>query len=143
MEDLLASIGLNRQQVFIANGVKCRPPDNSDPLSDELEACRPYLDRQIELIRPKIILTLGRFSTARYFPNQSLTRIHGQVKREGGVAYVPLFHPAAALRTAQWMEAIKQDFAKIAALLAELEPQAPSPPPSMPADDDLRQLSLF
>lgn len=142
LEELLAGIGLRRQQVFIANVVKCRPPDNRDPLPDEVEACRPYLDRQIELLQPKVIVTLGRFSMARYFPNQSITRIHGQVKRAGDVTYIPLFHPAAALRQAEWMEAIKQDFAKIAALLAELAPQAPSPPP-MPQDDDLQQLSLF
>jgi DNA polymerase len=139
LAELLAGIGLRRQQVYIANVVKCRPPDNRDPLPDELAACQPYLDRQIELIQPKIIVTLGRFSMARYFPNQSITRIHGQIKREGDVAYVPLFHPAAALRQAQWMEAIQQDFAKITALLAELGPQAPT----APTDDDLRQLSLF
>lgn len=143
LEELLADIGLRRQQVYIANVVKCRPPGNRDPLPDELEACQPYLDRQIELIRPKIIVTLGRFSMARYFPNQSITRIHGQVKRDGEIAYVPLFHPAAALRQAPWMQAIKQDFAKIAGLLAELGPQIPTPPPPAPTDDDLQQLSLF
>ncbi len=142
LEELLHGIGLRRQQVYIANVVKCRPPGNRDPLPDELEACRPYLERQIALIRPKIIVTLGRYSMARYFPNQSITRIHGQVKREGDVAYVPLFHPAAALRQAQWMEAIKQDFAKIAELLAELAPQTAAAPTATP-DDDWQQLSLF
>ena len=81
LETLLASIGLGRRDVFIANVVKCRPPDNRDPLPDEIEACRPYLDRQIELIQPKLVITLGRISMARYFPGQSITRIHGQIKQ--------------------------------------------------------------
>lgn len=141
LEELLASIGLTRQQVYIANVIKCRPPGNRDPLPDELEACRPYLDRQIELIRPKVIVTLGRFSMARYFPGQSITRIHGQVKRVGNVAYIPLFHPAAALRNARWMEAIKQDFARIPAVLQELQQQAAQE--DQGGQEDFEQLSLF
>lgn len=120
LEELLAGIGLSREQVYIANVVKCRPPGNRDPLPAEQEACRPYLDRQIELIRPQVIVTLGRFSMARYFPGQAISNIHGQVKREGDTAIIPLFHPAAALRNPAWKEAMRQDFARIRQVLAEL-----------------------
>ncbi len=142
LEDLLASLGLSRGDVFIANVVKCRPPDNRDPLPDEIEACRPYLEQQIELIRPRLVITLGRISMARYFPGQSITRIHGQIKRVGEVGYVPMFHPAAALRNPQWMAAIRQDFAQLAPLVAELYPgRAGEPLASAP--DEEQQLSLF
>ncbi|MCS6844775.1 MAG: uracil-DNA glycosylase [Caldilineales bacterium] len=142
LEELLAGIGLQRQQVYITNVVKCRPPGNRDPLPDELEACRPYLDRQIELIRPKVIVTLGRFSMARYFPGQSISRIHGQPQQQGDVTVVPMFHPAAALRQAQWMDAMREDFRRLGALVAALRPPSDAPP-GPPSDDDYQQLSLF
>ena len=142
LEELLAGIGLTRDQVFIANVVKCRPPGNRDPLPDEIEACRPYLDRQIELIQPKIIVTQGRFSMQRYFPGQSITRIHGQLKYEDGQVIIPMFHPAAALRNEQWMAALRQDFAKIPTLLVKLGVD-PEPGESSPTDDDFEQLSLL
>ncbi len=142
LEKLLGSIGLRRQDVFIANVVKCRPPDNRDPLPDEIEACRPYLERQIELMRPKLVITLGRISMARYFPGQSITRIHGQIKRVGEISYVPMFHPAAALRNPQWMAAIRADFIQLAPLVAELYPgRAVEEACSEP--DEAQQLSLF
>jgi len=139
---LLASINLSRRDVFIANVVKCRPPDNRDPLPDEIEACRPYLERQIELIRPKLVITLGRISMARYFPGQSITRIHGQIKRVGEVGYVPMFHPAAALRNPQWMAAIREDFAQLAPLVAELYPGRTGEA-NHEETDEAQQLSLF
>jgi DNA polymerase len=142
LEELLATMGLRRQDVFIANVVKCRPPDNRDPLPDEIEACRPYLDRQIELIRPKLVITLGRFSMARYFPGQSITRIHGQIKQAGETSYVPMFHPAAALRNPQWMAAIRQDFAQLAPLADELY-AGHGGEPSRSETDEPEQLSLF
>ncbi len=142
LEKLLAGIGLSRRQVYITNVVKCRPPGNRDPQPDEIEACRPYLDRQIELLQPRIIVTLGRFSMARYFPGQSITRIHGQPKHEGGRVIIPMFHPAAALRNEQWMEDLKQDFARIPALLVTLGvDQQPGAPAT--TDDDFAQLSLL
>jgi DNA polymerase len=121
LDELLASIDLKREDVFIANVIKCRPPGNRDPKPDEIAACRPYLDRQIELIRPRIIITLGRFSMARYFPGASITRIHGRPKRAGGVIYYPMFHPAAALHQPRWRPLIVEDMKKIPDLLAELE----------------------
>ena len=148
LEQLIASLGLTRKQVYIANVVKCRPPENRDPLPDEIEACRPYLDRQIELIQPKLVITLGRFSMARSFPGQSITRIHGQIKHEGDLSIVPMFHPAAALRNPQWMQEMKADFARLTPLVAELARQraerteAPQDPAGPPVDD-YQQLNMF
>jgi uracil-DNA glycosylase family 4 len=142
LEQMLAGIGLSRQQVYITNVVKCRPPGNRDPQPDEIAACRPYLDHQIELIKPSIIVTLGRFSMARYFPGQSITRIHGQFKHEDGRVIIPMFHPAAALRNEQWMAALRQDFAKVPNLLARLGPDS-EPNKSSPTDDDFEQLSFL
>jgi len=122
---LLQRVGLTRQDVFITNVVKCRPPDNRDPLPDEIEACRPFLDRQLELIHPILIVTLGRFSMARFFPGQAITRVHGQLTLVDGFTCAPMFHPAAALRNPQWMTAMQQDFAALAPLLAELYPERP------------------
>jgi len=81
LDELLGSIGLKRQEVFIANVIKCRPPGNRDPLPEEIEACKPYLDRQIELIQPQLVVTLGRFSMARAFPKARISRIHGQPRQ--------------------------------------------------------------
>lgn len=138
LEELLASIGLRREDVYICNVIKCRPPGNRDPLPDEIEACKPFLDKQIELIQPKLVVTLGRYSMARYFPNAQITRIHGRPKRIGNRIYYPMFHPAAALHQPKWRSAVEEDMLKIPQLLkdaerlAELEPVARA-----------EQLSLF
>ncbi len=139
LEELLASIGLRRDQVYICNVVKCRPPANRDPLPEEIEACRPYLDRQIELVRPRLIVTLGRFSMARYFPGASISRIHGQAKRVGNMVYYPMFHPAAALHQPRWRTLLEEDVKKIPELLARQE-QAEESQPEAPRAE---QLSLF
>jgi uracil-DNA glycosylase family 4 len=138
LEELLASIGLQREEVYICNVIKCRPPGNRDPLSDEIEACKPFLDRQIELIQPKLIVTLGRHSMARYFPNTQITRIHGQPKRIGGRIYYPMFHPAAALHQPKWRSAVEEDMLKIPQILKEAERLAEAEPP-----EQAEQLSLF
>ncbi len=146
LDELLAGIRLRRKDVFIANVVKCRPPGNRDPEPVELAACRDYLDRQIALILPEVVVTLGRFSMQRYFPGQSITRIHGQPKRVGDVYYLPLFHPAAALRNPEWRQQMVGDFALIPQLLAELD-AAKAPKQPEPAqdeeDENYTQLSLF
>jgi DNA polymerase len=148
LEELLAEIGLRRDQVYIANVIKCRPPGNRDPEPAELSACRDYLDRQIALIQPSIIVTLGRFSMERYFPGQSISRIHGRPKRAGAVYYYPMFHPAAALRNPAWRQEMSKDIKQIPSLLAELSAAArPAPAPEEKPDDDpsdgYQQLSLF
>jgi uracil-DNA glycosylase family 4 len=138
LEELLASINLTREQVYIANVVKCRPPGNRDPLPDELSACAPYLDRQIELIRPKVIVTLGRFSMARFFPGASISKIHGQPKRVGNVLVVPMFHPAAALHQPKWRPVVEADFKKLPGFIAEAAGFGEQKPPPQ-----AQQLSLF
>ena len=96
LTDLLRSVGLRREQVFIGNVIKHRPPDNRDPLPDELRACLPYLDRQIEIINPKVIVTLGRFSIARFFPGEKISRVHGVARRHGDRLILPLYRPHGA-----------------------------------------------
>jgi uracil-DNA glycosylase family 4 len=120
LEELLNDIGYQRQDVFITNVIKCRPPNNRDPQPDELEACKEYLDRQIELIDPKVIITLGRFSMYRYFPGASITKVHGQPKRIGNRLVVPMFHPAAALHQVRWRPLIIEDFKKLPEFVAEV-----------------------
>lgn len=138
LEELLESIGLRREDVYIGNVIKCRPPENRDPLPPEIEACNPYLDRQIALIKPKVVITLGRFSMAKFFPGASISRVHGQPTKRGGVVYFPLFHPAAALHQPRYRAMIEEDFRKIPKLLAELS-QVEDEQPSAKAE----QLSLF
>ncbi|MBZ0293810.1 MAG: uracil-DNA glycosylase [Anaerolineae bacterium] len=110
---LLKLIGLDREQVFITNVVKHRPPENRDPLPDEIIACKPYLDKQIELIDPLVIATLGRFSMARYFPNGKISQIHGQPLYDDNRAYYPFFHPAAALRNPGLRSDMEADFKRL------------------------------
>jgi len=119
LEELLASIGLRRDQVYIANVIKCRPPDNRDPLPKEIEACRKWLECQIELIKPKVIVPLGRFSLAWFSPNDAIGRVHGQGRYRDGIYYLPMYHPAAALHAANMRRAIEEDFQKLPAVLEE------------------------
>ena len=124
LEELLQSIGMSRDQVYIANMVKCRPPNNRDPAPSEISACSKYLDRQIELINPLLIVTLGRFSMARFLPGQSISRARGRLRPVGGRHIFPIMHPAAGLRREEMRAAIEQDFAKVPGLLDVLRMQA-------------------
>jgi DNA polymerase len=117
LEGLLASIGTNRQQVFIANMIKCRPPQNRDPLPKEIAACSKYLERQIELVNPKLIVTLGRFSLGRFFPGESISRARGKVREKDGRKVYPIMHPAAGLRRQELRSSIIQDFQAIPSIL--------------------------
>jgi len=121
LDQLLDLIGLRREEVYIANVIKCRPPQNRDPLPLEVKACRKWLDRQIEIIQPKMIITLGRYSTARYFPNESIGKIHGKARREGDVILYPMYHPAAALHQGSLRKTIEADVLQIPQLLAQVE----------------------
>jgi uracil-DNA glycosylase len=147
LDEALASINLKRSEVFIANVVKCRPPDNRDPQSDEITACNEYLDRQIEAIQPQTIVTLGRFSMAKFFTNgEKISAIHGRARRDGSRIYIAMFHPAAALRNPQTMEMFRADFKKIPLIIAEAERRAKEgkfPPPPKPKEEPPEQLSLF
>ena len=124
LEDLLQSIGMTRDQVYIANMVKCRPPENRDPSPSEIAACSKYLDRQIELLDPLLIVTLGRFSTARFIPGQSISRVRGRLRSVNGRHIFPIMHPAAGLRRQEMRAAIEEDFAKIPGLLDVLRIQS-------------------
>jgi DNA polymerase len=119
LDQLLAQAGVTREDVFIANVVKCRPPGNRDPLPDELAACSIYLEAQIEAIDPSIIVTLGRFSMSRFFPGAKISAVHGQMQKIGERFVIPMFHPAAALHQAALKPSILGDFAKLPEQLNE------------------------
>ena len=136
LEQLLASIDLTREQVFITNMVKCRPPNNRDPYPGEIAACSKYLDRQIEVLRPKIVLTLGRHSLAKFLPGESISKAHGRPRRQGSFILYPMYHPAAALHQQSLRRVIEEDFKAIPALLAEqVSPEHEEP--------GAQQLSMF
>jgi DNA polymerase len=143
LEEMLASIGLERRDVFIANMVKCRPPQNRDPQPAEIDACSKYLERQIELINPKLIVTLGRFSLARFFPGESISRARGRLRERDGRLVFPIMHPAAALHRQENRSTIMEDFKAIPAILERssqavveaIEPEEQTKPPE--------QLTLF
>jgi DNA polymerase len=141
LEELLALIGLKRAQVFITNVIKCRPPQNRDPQPDELAACDDYLERQIAALSPRVIITLGRFSMARFFPNAKISAIHGQAQRVNGRLVVAMFHPAAALHQPKFRDPLIEDFKKLRTVVAQAE-RAPAAKPA-DAEPPAEQLSLF
>src|SRR5512141_179516 len=120
LDELLGMIGMDRKQVYITNMVKCRPPQNRDPQPDEMEACRPYLDCQIELIKPKVIITISRFAMARWFPDRKISEIHGKPKRFGNLVVIPMYHPAAALRQQSLKATLEADFKKVPQILKDM-----------------------
>ncbi|MDD5701190.1 MAG: uracil-DNA glycosylase [Dehalococcoidales bacterium] len=136
LDQLINSIGLKREQVYITNVVKHRPPENRDPLPSEISACSIWLDRQIELINPRIIVTLGRHSMARYFPNKSISKIHGTYEKRNGIFYFAMYHPAAALHQERLRQEIERDMLKIGELLVDLR----DPPKE---NEKPQQLNLF
>jgi len=136
LDELLASINLTRQQVYIANVIKCRPPGNRDPLPSEIHSCRKWLDRQIELIRPRMIATLGRYSMAMFFPGKSISKIHGTVQKSDNVIYYAMYHPAAALHQQSLRQTIKEDMLKIPSLLTRAESETE-------AEQQPQQLTMF
>ncbi len=136
LDELLALAHLKRQEVFIANVLKCRPPQNRDPLPGEIQACAPWLERQLELIKPKMIVSLGRYSMARFFPEGTISKLHGTAHRKDGIIYFSMYHPAAALHQQKLRQTIMEDMMKIPKLLAETaKPVEPEKKPE--------QLSLF
>jgi uracil-DNA glycosylase family 4 len=139
---LLGEIGLQREDVFVINTLKCRPPDNRDPHPNEIEACRSYLDKQIELIEPTVICTLGNFSTKLLRADPTgISRLHGQeeirVVGTRAVRLYPLYHPAAALYTPSTLEALRADFHRIPELLAAGAPPQPEPVEEVPEPEEL------
>lgn len=123
LDEMLASINLDRNKVFIANVVKCRPPENRDPEEDEKNACWPYLEKQIEIINPKLIVCLGRHSMMRLIPGQpSISKIHGRpLRRPDGRVYLPLYHPSAALHNGSLRPVQLKDFAQIPSIIRKIK----------------------
>ena len=136
LNELITSIGLRREQVYITNVVKCRPPGNRDPLPIEIHTCRHWLDRQIELIRPKMIVTLGRYSMAMFFPGKNISKIHGTAHKQADIIYYAMYHPAAALHQQSLRQTIEADMLKIPSLLAEAKTVTEVKQPS-------KQLNMF
>ncbi len=121
LDELLTSINLKRKQVYIANVIKCRPQGNRDPLPSEIDNCRKWLERQIELIRPRMIVTLGRYSMAMFFSGRSISKIHGTAQKRDNIIYYAMYHPAAALHQQSLRQTIEADMLKIPSLLAQAE----------------------
>lgn len=146
LTQLINKAGFERSEVFITNVVKCRPPNNRDPQPEELAACAHFLERQIALIDPEVIVTLGRFSMARYFPDARISKVHGKAGWREGRLIVPMYHPAAALHQPALRSVVEADFAKLPALIhfseqkrKELEQKTVHPD----EDQDIKQLPLF
>jgi len=147
LDELLESINLKRADVFITNVVKCRPPNNRDPLPEEIDACNDYLDRQIAALKPRVVVTLGRYSMAKFFGNEKISVIHGRARKKDGYICIAMYHPAAGLHQASLKDAIRDDFKKIPLVIAEAERMAAAPPktaePPKPKEEPPQQLSLF
>ena len=144
LDELLGYIGLKREDVFIANMVKCRPPENRDPLPAEVSACDKYLERQIELLDPLLIVTLGRVSLARFFPGESMTRARGKVREKDGRFIYPVMHPAAALYRQEVRPGIIEDFKAIPKVLDNIRNSSAAPTLAPAAESPpAQQLILF
>jgi uracil-DNA glycosylase len=139
LDELLASVGLSRQTVYIANVIKCRPPANRDPLPGEIQSCQPWLDHQLDLIRPKVVVTLGRFSLSRYIPNESIGKVHGRARPVGDLVCFPMYHPAAALHQGSLRKTIEEDMLMLPDVLKQcMESMSPGG-----HEEGGRQLPLF
>jgi len=155
LNELLATLGWAREDVFIANVVKCRPPGNRDPEPGEIAACSGYLDRQEAALEPAVIVTLGRHSLQRYLPGARISSVHGQLRRSGGRFVFPMYHPAAALHQASLRETLFADIRGLPAALlaarqaleeervASVQVVTPEPQPELVASPDDDQLTLF
>jgi uracil-DNA glycosylase len=141
LDKLLASINLDRKQVYICNVIKTRPPDNRDPSPTEIENCAPWLEKQLEIIKPKIIVTLGRFSMAKFFPGKTISKVHGTTVKKDGIIYFAMYHPAAALHQGNLRHVIEEDMMKIPMILAEIKKPLEEKP--KPKEAPPQQLNLF
>ena len=135
LDRLLLRIGLSRETVYITNVLKCRPPENRDPLPDEAEACVPYLREQYRRLRPRAVVILGRHALERMLPGQGpISRVHGQIVMRGGVAFMPVDHPAAALHNGSLLRDLEADFDRVRGYLDDV--LRPAPPAAPPAASD-------
>ena len=146
LDELLSSISLRRADVFITNVVKCRPPNNRDPLPEEIKACDNYLDRQIEAIQPQVVVTLGRYSMTKFFGNEKISSVHGRARKVDGRVCIAMYHPAAGLHQASLKDVIREDFRKIPRIIEEAERVAVEAQPvaeKTKKEEPPEQLSLF
>ena len=149
LDTLLREIGWERGSVYITNIVKRRPPENRDPLPEEVRSYYPYLERQIEIIDPKLIVPLGRFSMNLFLPDAKISRDHGKIFRKGQRLIVPLYHTAAALRSTTVLESLKTDFTKLPAIknnldeLLSKEASRDEVAPTPPSKPKTQQTKLF
>ncbi len=139
LNELLDSVNIKRSQIYITNTLKCRPPSNRDPQQTEIDSCEPYLALQISLINPSIIITLGRFSFSKFFPNITLSKARGIFSEWNGIKILPMYHPAAALYNPSLKPKLLQDFQQIPSLINISSPSISDQPQTSPAT----QLSLF
>ena len=138
LDELLAGIGLDRTKVFITNVVRHRPPENRDPLPEEISACHMWLLRHLEVLRPRVIVTLGRHARGKFFPGESISRIHGKPRKTAdGLLIFPVYHPAAALHQPALRDALHADFAALALFLAT------TPPTNEPEEKPVDRITLF
>ena len=142
LDTMIEGIGWKRADVYITNIVKRRPPENRDPLPEEIAAYKPHLTRQISIIKPKLIVTLGRFSMNYFLPDAKITRDHGRPLMVGDQMIFPVYHPAAALRATSMMEILRDDFKKIPKVLAG-KPMIDLPPARVALKEQPNQGSLF
>jgi len=143
LEELLATINLKRSEVFIGNVVKCRPPNNRDPQPEEIAACSPYLERQIQAIKPKVIVTLGRYSMNYFLPNVKIGDVHGQALKSKGRLIVSMYHPAAALHQRSLRPTIETDFAKLPDLINQAANMPEYSEAPIDENEQPKQLSMF
>lgn len=144
LEELLQLAGLTRSDVFITNVVKCRPPGNRDPLPEELAACDGYLRAQIEAIAPRVLVTLGRFSLAKFFPSvRNMREVHGRALPYNGLTICAMYHPAAALHQGSLKEVIQQDFRRLPSIIARAEAAPDGLGSEAPSPLAAEQMSLF
>jgi DNA polymerase len=139
LEELLASVGLRRTDVYITNVVKCRPPQNRDPFPGEIEACRKHLEQQIAAIKPRVIVTLGRYSLAWFFPRDTISKVHGLVRERDGIHFLHMYHPAAALHAGGLRQTIQDEFRKLPAALE----RARSAQLAVATEPPVEQMRLF
>ena len=140
LDELLASIALKREDVYITNMVKCRPPNNRDPLPIEIESCRPFLDQQIQMINPKVLVTLGRHSFTKFFPGESISKSRGKPRPWNQRLLYPMYHPAAALHNPRLRPLLEDDFNRLPTIvenMIDLNAKSADPPA------EIRQLGLF
>lgn len=143
LDQLLAGIGLDRSKVFITNVVRHRPPENRDPLPDEVAACHVWFERHLAMLRPAVIVTLGRHAMYKFFPGESITRVHGKPRRKDGLVIFPVFHPAAALHQPSLRADLVADFTALAAFLTTVSLVTPATKPTEAPTTPVEQMTLL